>query len=113
MSTRDLPETDPWDVIIGLHLKNWVAEFSPPKGGRERLLQAAYLLSRRQNGFLFSVLNWIRHGLYSLTDSTNNEFKASPMQYAVDGSSGLIALSARTNMLEVCPAWMRILGFNN
>lgn len=113
MSTRDLPETDPWDVVIGLHLKNWVAEFTPPKGGRERLLQSAYLLSRKHNAFWFSLMNWIRYGLNSLTGSTSDGFNASPLQYAVDGSSALIALSARTTMLQFGPAWMRIFGFNN
>lgn len=45
MSSRRRSDSDPIDLLIGWYLKRWIEQYTPPHGGRERLLRAAAAIS--------------------------------------------------------------------
>jgi len=113
--------SDPLDLYLGLFLKNWLAQQSPPAGVEARLLQAASFTTptvRRRNmdlalALIYAFLHAFRRAfvalfLHPVKQPIMYSFPAK-RRFSYSGSYDLSQLLARNALLQSLPTGTGIL----
>jgi hypothetical protein len=84
MSSHDMDGMDQWDVYLGRSLRDWLAQYTPPVDGKEKLLQHARSLPTQPlnlNTFLHTLVRNVFQKIFSFSLLSSNYSTQLPTVY--------------------------------